>query len=96
MENNFIIPTKKLLLEWKIMKNNVCILCNTLEDYRLHFIIPTKKLLLKWKIIKNNLCILCNRVEDYSSVLYFCSVIGGCFLLLTFIVCFHFFAVARK
>ena len=47
MENNFIIPTKKLLLKWKIMKNNVCILCKTVEDYRLHFIIPTKKLLLK-------------------------------------------------
>jgi hypothetical protein len=30
------------------------------------------------------------------SVLHFCSVIGGCFLLLTFIVCFHFFAVALK
>ena len=26
-----------------------------------------------------------------TSVLHFCSVIGGCFLLLTFIVCFHFF-----
>ena len=31
----------------------------------------------------------------HSSVLHFCSVIGGCFLLLTFIVCFHFFAVAQ-
>jgi hypothetical protein len=34
---------------------------------------------------------------SYSpSVLHFCSVIGGCFLLLTLIVCFHFFAVALK
>jgi hypothetical protein len=32
----------------------------------------------------------------FISVLHFCSVIGGCFLLLTFIVCFHFFAVALK
>ena len=30
----------------------------------------------------------------HYSVLHFCSVIGGCFLLLTFIVCFHFFGVA--
>jgi hypothetical protein len=30
------------------------------------------------------------------SVLHFCSVIGGCFLLLTLIVYFHFFAVALK
>jgi hypothetical protein len=29
-------------------------------------------------------------------VLHFCSVIGGCFLLLTFLVCLHFFAVALK
>ena len=66
MENNFIIPTKKLLLKWKIMKNNVCILCNTVEDYRLHFIIPTKKLLLKWKIMKNNLCILWKTIAVFS------------------------------
>jgi hypothetical protein len=66
MENNFIIPTKKLLLKWKIMKNNVCILCNTVEDYRLHLIIPTKKLLLKWKIMKNNLCILWKTIAVFS------------------------------
>ena len=66
MENNFIIPIKKLLLKWKIMKNNVCILCNTVEDYRLHFIIPTKKLLLKWKIMKNNLCILWKTIAVFS------------------------------
>ena len=66
MENNFIIPTKKLLLKWKIMKNNVCILCNTVEDYRLHFIIPTKKLLLKWKIMKNNLCNLWKTIAVFS------------------------------
>ena len=29
----------------------------------------------------------------HCSVLHFCSVIGGCFLLLTFIVCFDFFAI---
>jgi hypothetical protein len=66
MENNFIIPTKKLLLKWKIMKNNVCILCNRVEDYRLHFIIPTKKLLLKWKIMKNNVCILWKTIAVFS------------------------------
>ena len=35
-------------------------------------------------------------INDCHSVLHFCSVIGGCFLLLTFIVCFNFFAVALK
>jgi hypothetical protein len=35
-------------------------------------------------------------MEMSISVLHFCSVIGGCFLLLTFIVCFYFFAVALK
>jgi hypothetical protein len=30
---HFIIPTKKLLLKWKIMKNSLCNLCNLVEDY---------------------------------------------------------------
>ena len=34
---HFIIPTKKLLLKWKILKNSLCNLCNIVEDYSHHF-----------------------------------------------------------
>ena len=34
---HFIIPTKKLLLKWKIMKNNLCNLCKIVEDYSHYF-----------------------------------------------------------
>jgi hypothetical protein len=34
---HFIIPTKKLLLKWKIMKNSLCNLCNIVEDYSHYF-----------------------------------------------------------
>jgi hypothetical protein len=34
---HFIIPTKKILLKWKIMKNSLCNLCNIVEDYS-HYI----------------------------------------------------------
>ena len=34
---HFIIPTKKLLLKWKIMKNSLRNLCNIVEDYSHYF-----------------------------------------------------------
>ena len=34
---HFIIPTKNLLLKWKIMKNSLCNLCNIVEDYSHYF-----------------------------------------------------------
>ena len=35
---HFIIPTKKILLKWKIMENCLCNLCNIEEDYSHNFI----------------------------------------------------------
>jgi hypothetical protein len=43
---HFIIPTKKLLLKWKIMKNSLCNLCNLVEDYS-HYFRKIKELLKK-------------------------------------------------
>ena len=34
---HFIIPTNKLLLKWKIIKNSLCNLCKIVEDYSHYF-----------------------------------------------------------
>jgi hypothetical protein len=34
---HFIIPTKKLLLKLKIMKNSLCTSCNIVEEYSHYF-----------------------------------------------------------
>jgi hypothetical protein len=50
----------------------------------------------EWHPESYNQYLLIQPNDRVCYVLHFCSVIGGCFLLLTFIVCFHFFAVALK
>ena len=47
----YIIPTKQLLYRWKITHNNVCNVCNVLEDYD-HYFLSCSTLNLFWHRIK--------------------------------------------
>ena len=54
---HFIIPTKKLLLKWKVMNNSLCNLCNIVEDFSHYFrtFLGENKRIVKKSVIKNDI-----------------------------------------